>query len=145
MSLIKWTDREDFPTFSNVIEKFFNGEGGLLSMVSKGTSVPAVNISENKKAFEIELAVPGMSKEDFNISVEKDRLIVRSEKEETKEEKEKHFTQREYSYSSFYRSFKLPENANSESIDAKYDNGVLRVMIAKLVPSAPETRLIEIA
>jgi HSP20 family protein len=71
----------------------------------------------------VSLAAPGMKKEDFKIDVDGNMLTISSEKEETKEEKEKKFTRKEYNYSSFSRSFTLPDEVNKEKIDAKYEDG----------------------
>jgi HSP20 family protein len=94
-------------------------------------NVPAVNITEEKDDFKVSLAVPGMKKEDFNIDIEGNMLTISSEKEEAKEEKEKKFTRKEYNYSSFSRSFTLPEDVNKEKIEARYENGVLILSLPK--------------
>jgi HSP20 family protein len=94
-------------------------------------NVPAVNITEEKNTYLVALAVPGMKKDDFKISVEGNMLTISSEKEESKEENEKKYTRREYSYSSFSRSFTLPEEVIQEKIDAKYEDGVLKITLPR--------------
>ena len=94
-------------------------------------NVPAVNITEDKDAYQVSLAVPGMRKDDFKIDVDGNMLTISSEKEETKEEKDKKFTRKEYSYSSFSRSFTLPEEVNQEKIDARYEDGVLKISLPR--------------
>jgi HSP20 family protein len=94
-------------------------------------NVPAVNITEQKDSYLVSLAAPGMKKEDFKIDVDGNMLTISSEKEETKEEKEKRFTRKEYNYSSFSRSFTLPEEVNQEKIDAKYEDGVLKISLPR--------------
>lgn len=94
-------------------------------------TVPAVNISEEKNHFIIEMAAPGLKKEDFKINVEGDVMTIASEKEEEKKEEGKHFSRREYNYSSFSRSFTLPETANINNIEAKYTDGLLKLTIPK--------------
>jgi HSP20 family protein len=97
-------------------------------------TIPSVNITEEKDSFLIEVAAPGLKKEDFNIELEGNLLTISSEKEsETKEgdETKDKFFRREYSYSSFSRSFTLPENTDAEKISAKYADGVLKLNIAK--------------
>ncbi len=95
------------------------------------TNVPSVNIVENTKDFRIELAAPGLEKKDFKIAMENGMLVISAEKkEEIKEEKE-NFMRREFSYNKFTRSFRLPENCLTEKIDAKYENGVLRLILPK--------------
>ena len=95
------------------------------------TNIPAVNITEQKDEYQVSLAVPGMKKDDFKIDVDGNMLTISSEKEENKEEKEKKFTRREYSYSSFSRSFTLPEGINKEKIEAKYEDGVLKIVLPR--------------
>lgn len=93
----------------------------------KTMNMPAVNITEEKGEYKIELAVPGMKKDDFKIDVDGNMLTISSETEESTEEKEKKFTRREYSYASFSRSFTLPEEVNQDMIEAKYEDGVLKL------------------
>ena len=102
--------------------------GGALGRIM---NMPAVNITEQKNDYLVSLAAPGMKKEDFNIDVDGNMLTISSEKEETKEEKEKKFTRKEYNYSSFSRSFTLPDEVNKEKIDAKYEDGVLKISLPR--------------
>ena len=92
-------------------------------------NVPAVNITENKDEYLVSLAVPGMKKDDFRIDLDGNMLTISSEKEESKEEKDKKFTRMEYNFTSFTRSFTLPEEINREKIDAKYEEGVLKISL----------------
>jgi len=93
--------------------------------------IPAVNVSETEKEYEIEMAVPGMTKNDFKVKVEDGVLSISSEKKEEKEDKKKNYTRREFSYRSFDRSFTLPENATSDDVKAKYEDGILKLSIGK--------------
>lgn len=93
--------------------------------------IPAVNVKELDNSFEIEMAAPGMSKKDFQIKVENGMLEISSEKKEEKEAKENNYTRKEFSYEGFYRAFNLPENVNVEKIDARYEDGILKLMIEK--------------
>jgi len=93
--------------------------------------VPAVNITDNKENYLISLAIPGMEKKDFNIDIEGNMLTVSCEKEETKEEKDKAYSRKEYNYNSFSRSFNLPEEVIQEQINAAYDNGILNITLPK--------------
>lgn len=108
-------------------EWFDNGS----SIFNRMLTVPAVNVSETKENFMVTLAVPGMKKEDFDIRMDGNMLTISCEKEETKEEKEKAFNRKEYNYSSFSRSFTLPEEVMKEKIDAVYENGELKLMLPK--------------
>ena len=122
---------ERMPT---VFEDFFKpwnewfDNGGLFG---RTMNIPAVNITEQKYDYLVSLAVPGMKKEDFKIDVDRNMLTISSEKEETKEEKDKKFTRKEYNYSSFSRSFTLPDEVNREKIDAKYEDGVLKISLPR--------------
>jgi HSP20 family protein len=95
--------------------------------------VPAVNVIEAEKEFVIELAAPGLTKKDFNLEVENGVLTISVEKKSEKEETDKNFTRKEFNYSNFTRSFTLPENVNDEKIIAHYEEGILKLHIAKKV------------
>lgn len=119
----------NLPTF---FEDFFKPWNEWFTAPWKGMfSVPAVNIEETEKEYQVSLAAPGMSKDDFKIDVNGNMLTISAEKEETTEEKEKPFTRREYNYSSFSRSFTLPDEVNRESIVARYENGVLKLLLPR--------------
>jgi HSP20 family protein len=107
-------------------EWFDNG-----SVMNRTLNIPAVNITENKDHFNVSLAVPGMKKDDFNIDIEGNMLTISCEKEEKKEEKDKKYTRKEFNYSSFSRSFTLPEDVNKEKIEAHYEDGVLKMNLPK--------------
>lgn len=97
------------------------------------TTVPAVNVKETDTEFELEVAAPGMKKDDFQINLENDILTISSEREEEKEEENGRFARQEFSYQSFQRTFSLPENmVDSEKIDAKYHDGILHLTLPKL-------------
>jgi len=93
--------------------------------------VPAANVFEHDNDYIIHLAVPGMSKEDFHIVTENRTLWVSAEKEERLQEKDEEFTRREFNFSSFRRSFMLPNNVLLEKVQAKYEDGILKIMIPK--------------
>ncbi|WP_336518405.1 Hsp20/alpha crystallin family protein [Pollutibacter soli] len=95
------------------------------------SKIPAVNITEHKHEYLVALAAPGMKKEDFKIDMDGNILTISSEKEETKEEKEKKFTRKEYNYSSFSRSFTVPEEIIREKIEARYENGILNISLPR--------------
>lgn len=98
---------------------------------NKMLTVPAVNIVEKNSHYNISVAAPGLKKSDFKIDVDGNVLNIKAEKEDTKEEKEERYTRKEYNYSSFSRSFTLPEEVNKEKIEAAYEDGVLRLMLPK--------------
>ncbi len=100
---------------------------------STDTTLPAVNVKEDDDAFLIEVAAPGMKKDDFKVHFENNLLTITSEKEEEKQEEEKgRYTRREFSYQSFQRSFTVPESVvDGEKISAKYCEGILCVTLPK--------------
>ena len=97
----------------------------------RSLSMPSVNITEDEGGYNVSLAAPGLKRDDFKIDISGNMITISSEKEENKEEKEKKFTRREYNYSSFSRSFNLPEEVNKEGIEAKYADGVLNISLPK--------------
>lgn len=98
-----------------------------------GTTLPAVNIKETSDAFEVQMAAPGMNKEDFKVELDNNLLTISSEKKQENEVNEgEAFNRREFSYQSFQRSFRLAKEAvDAEKIQAKYENGVLHLLIPK--------------
>lgn len=103
------------------------------------TTLPGVNIKEDKDGFEVEMSAPGFKKNDFKIELNNSQLTISSEKQVEKETKEgQRFNRREFSYQSFTRTFTLPESAESEKILAKYENGILSINIPKKEEAKPK-------
>ncbi|MDP3469886.1 MAG: Hsp20/alpha crystallin family protein [Daejeonella sp.] len=135
MALVKFangnTNKVFKPAYNDVFESFFNADPFL----SKSTLLrnPAVNIAENENEFHIELAAPGLKKEDFKINLENDLLSVSAERKEEKTELDdaKKYNRLEYNYSSFMRTFTLPETADHAKISAEYKDGILYIKVAK--------------
>lgn len=107
-------------------EDFFKG----FAWFNKTT--PAVNIFEKPDKFFLELAVPGMEKKDFHVTIDNGVLEIKAEKEMMKEEEEKMWARKEFNYFNFKRTFMLPENVLVDKIQAKYENGLLRIMLPKV-------------
>ena len=131
--------------FSSLMNEFFRPDwfGGMETL---NTTLPAVNIKENEKDFELELAIPGFKKEDFNIEVDENILTISSEVTSENESKESNYTKREFSYTSFKRAFTLPETVDEDNINANYESGILRLTLPKRKEALPKPkRLIEIA
>ena len=116
-----------FDDFFRPWNEWFDNSG----LVGRTINMPAVNIVENKDDFAVSVAVPGMKKDDFNIDVEGNMLTIGCDREEKREEKDARFTRKEYNYASFSRSFTLPEEVNREKIDARYEEGVLKLILPK--------------
>lgn len=94
-------------------------------------NMPAVNISEDTESYKIDLAAPGLEKNDFKIEIKNNVLTISSEKENKREEKNEKFMRKEFNYCSFKRSFALPQTADTEKISASHNNGILSVQIHK--------------
>ena len=110
-------------------------------------SIPAVNIVENLTNFVLEVAIPGIKKENLIIEAEEDTLKVASKAVDTKEEEEKdiQYTKREFNYTNFERSFTLPENIQIEDINASYENGVLTITLPKMEEKKALKKMVEIS
>lgn len=134
--------------FPSLLDELFT-ENRLDTPNYENFSIPAVNIQEKNTNFVVQLAVPGLSKENFNIEVEDDILKisaeVTSENEENKTEDETKFTRKEFNFKSFKRSFTLPENINVENVNASYENGVLEITLPKKEEEKVLKRMVEIS
>jgi HSP20 family protein len=99
---------------------------------TRSSSMPAVNIREDEKKFTLELAVPGIDKKDLKIDVDKDLLTISSESKKETEENTEGYKRKEFNFTSFCRSFQLPDNVNKEKIEASYKDGILNVSLPKV-------------
>ena len=137
MSIVRFSNQ-----FPSLFDHFF--ENDLFDWSNRhfsntDTTLPSVNIKESTDEFEVELAAPGLDKSDFNIELNRDILTISSEKKIENEIKEgQQFARREFSYQSFSRTFTLPNTVDNEKIKAKYENGILRVMIPKKEEAKPK-------
>ena len=98
-----------------------------------GSNLPSVNLKETDSKLEVEMAAPGMKREDFKVEIDNNTLMISSEKEEEREEtrKKDNYVRKEFNYQSFYRSFYLPENVDENKIEASYKDGILHVTVSK--------------
>ena len=130
MTLVKFNNktRNTAPYFNNVFDSLFSDALNKNYGVNK---VPNVNIYESANEYKIELAAPGLSKEDFKIDLKKDNLSVWVEKKVEETDVQKDFTRKEFEYTSFARSFVLPEGVDTDKISAEYINGILTITIGK--------------
>ena len=128
----------------SIFNDFFDNEW----IVKPNFSTPAINVIENEKDYKVEVAAPGMNKEDFNIHLnENQELVITVEKNTQNEQKEeKKYLRREFSYTKFQQAFQLPDNVDKEKIGAKVENGVIEITLPKLAPEdkARINRIIEI-
>lgn len=131
MTLIKFNNRFPWraPVFDDFLDKadFFNDD-----FINSESLMPAMNVKEKDSLFEIELATPGFSKEDFKVTIDNDRLHISAEKRKEEEEKKEGYIHKEFNYSSFKRSIKLPETIDQEKeVKAKFKNGILKLKLLK--------------
>ncbi len=131
--------------FDNFNRELLNWDNKNYSSTS--TTVPAVNIKENGDTFEVEVAAPGMAKDDFKVTLDGNLLTISSAKQEENEEHKDNYTRREFSYQSFQRSFELQkEVVDQDNIQARYENGMLRLTIPKKEEAKQkEPQMIEIS
>ena len=118
------------------------------SLSNFAKNAPAVNILETDNEFKIEVAAPGLKKEDIKVELEDGLLTISSETKQEKEEKDKEgkYTRREFSYSSFKRSFSVDEDSvDADNIAATYENGVLNIQVPKKTKATPEKKTKTIA
>lgn len=141
---IRRTEQNWLPSIFN---DFFSEEWPLMRNVS--TTAPAINVKEDEKMYHVEIAAPGMTKEDFQVHVnDQDELVVSVEKkqENKEEDKKTKYLRHEFNYSRFEQSLLLPDNVNKEAIAAKVEHGVLHIDLPKLDPTVQKqtTRVIDI-
>ena len=120
-----------WPTTSSVDDflndNFLNWPGRM----NGGGTLPRVNITETDEDFRVEMAAPGMKREDFHVELDNDILIISSEVSDTHEDNNSSYTRKEFNYESFKRSFHLPNTVEADKIAAKYEDGLLRLVIPK--------------
>lgn len=151
--LVRKKNHRPNASLAQIFDTFFNED--IMNYPTKvnhrKTSVPSVNVKESEDGFNLELAVPGLTKEDIKLELENDILTISAEKKvenETTEENSKKtekYTRREFSFQSFKRTFTLPETIDVSNINAKYENGILLVDLPKKEEAKPQpVRNIEI-
>ena len=139
MRIVKYNNNNNFPSLMN---EFFNEDFGM-NLINRNRSVPSVNSIENNDSFEIDLAVPGMNKEDFKIELIDKLLIISSENSNSIGNDNMRLN--EFNYSSFQRSFRIPESVELDKIKANYKNGILKIKLPKKKDSITKpNRVIEI-
>jgi len=140
MTLIKRSNSL-FPSVPSFFDDFFTRDVFDWSNANSayGSSLPAVNIKEDENIYEVEVAVPGLKKDDFKIELENDVLTISSQKEVEEEKVDDNYKRREFRYSSFKRTFSLPENkVDGDKVKAKYVDGVLHITLPKREEAKPK-------
>lgn len=132
-SLASSNSNQNFPTLSNWLDDIFNRDlpSVFTSNFNTGITLPKVNIKETADAFMVEMAVPGLKKSDLQIDIDNQVLSISTETKEENEHEEENYTRREFGYSSFKRTFTLPESVNDEKINASYKEGILSILMPK--------------
>jgi HSP20 family protein len=144
MTLVKFNNglkNNSNPFFNDVFDSILNDRFINDKLI---TRTPAVNIAETENDFQIELATPGLKKEDFKINLDKNVLSISAEKKAEESTETKKFSKREYSYNSFTRSFTLPDTADQTKIEADYTDGILKLTVAKREEAKFQSREIAI-
>jgi len=145
MTLVKFNPAKNngslIPGFNDVFDSVLNDTFFNDRLTSR---VPAANISETEDHYHVELAAPGLKKEEFKLNLDGNVLNVAVERRNENNDAAKNYSKREYSYNSWVRSFTLPESADAESIEASYMDGVLKIDIAKREEAKIVRRQIEI-
>lgn len=130
--------------FRSMLSDFFKTSDFFEDGFGNKNWLPAVNVSESEKSYEIEVAAPGMKKEDFKVKTDNGMLTISSERKEEKEEKKKNYTRQEYNYHSFSRSFTLPDDAKEDEIKAHYEDGVLKLSVGRKAHAAAKGKEIAV-
>ena len=133
MSLVQFTHR---PTATSIFDELFHPS--FFPASNHAISEPAVNVQEGEKGFVIELAVPGKSKNDFEIELDQEVLTISAEASNAAEESTDNFSRKEFNYASFKRSFTLPDTIDASKISAKYTRGILRVDLPNRTEAVPQ-------
>lgn len=133
------------PLLRRFMEDFWNNESLIdRPFFTADTQWPAVNIKENEKDFEIEVAAPGFQKEDFQLNLQNNVLSISAENRRENKEQKDNYTRQEFSYSSFNRSFSLPETVEDGEIKARYENGLLHLSVQKTAQPQNQKKTIPI-
>lgn len=124
----------------NWLNSWFNDNFFDTDVVARtNATAPAVNVKENEKAYVMEVAAPGLKKEQVHMDIDKDGFLnvaIENKAENKDENKKEHYLRREFSYSSYQQSYQLPDNVDREKINAKVSDGVLEIELPKVAPSA---------
>jgi HSP20 family protein len=144
MTLVKFNNNAKstlMPGLNDVFDSIFNDTFFNDRLIAR---VPAVNISESENNYHVELAAPGLKKEDFKLNLDSNQLSISVETSAENQDNQKNYSKREFSYGSFVRSFTLPEGADANKIEAAYQDGILRIDIGKREEAKMVRRQIDI-
>lgn len=138
MALVKFNHMDQTPALTDIFENFLGRDLVDFRKQHRHRNVPAVNIYENNDEFRLDLAAPGLKKENFKINLDNNFLTISSEVQSSNEDKNTTCNRREFSYGSFQRTFTLPDTVDTEKISASYEDGVLSIHLAKKDEAKPK-------
>ncbi len=144
MAIVRFNHRPVSRNYNEVFGDFFNLPSSWHNPSDDVSSLPATNISETTEAYHVEVNAPGRAKEDFKINLEKDLLTISFEKKEESKTEGVNSIRREFSFNSFKRSFSLDEKVDTSNIQAKYENGILKIDLPKKAEAKPEVKQITV-
>lgn len=146
VSFFPTTNKKPVHSFDSLFDSFFRDDFPVSFRNGASLSRPAVNIAETEDNYRIEVAAPGLAKDDFDVKVDQDVLTISAKKEMKEEGKNEKYTRREFSFMEFKRNFHLPETVDAAGIAANYEDGILKVTLAKKEEAKPEpVKKIEVA
>ena len=137
MSIVKWKNRNELLPALNMADwamNFFKDDDFFDKrwLPAFEMTTPSVNVKETKEAYKLEVAAPGMKKDDFKVEVKDGHLCIAAETKSEKEEKDENYTRKEFNYQAFSRSFWLPENVKVDNVKATYNDGILMIEVPKV-------------
>lgn len=140
MVITRWDPFRELASLQNRVNSLFHdyGRSNQEDLTTSGSFIPAVDVYEDEHKVALKLEVPGVNEQDLDVQVENNTLTIRGERRFEKEEKEENFQRIERRYGSFTRSFALPNTINTESVKANYENGVLKIELAKREEAKPK-------
>ena len=140
MVITRWDPFRELSTLQNRVNSLFQdyGRPSQDELTASGSFVPAVDVYEDEHKVTLKLEVPGVKQDDLDVQIENNTLTIRGERKFEKEEKEENFQRIERRYGSFSRSFTLPNTIDTDSVNANYENGVLKVELAKREEAKPK-------
>jgi len=140
MVITRWDPFREFASLQNRVNSLFQdyNRSGQDELSLTSSFVPAVDVYEDEHKVTLKLEIPGVTQEEVDIRLENNTLTVRGERKFEKEEKEENFHRIERRYGSFARSFTLPNTLDADSVQANYENGVLKIELAKRVEAKPK-------
>lgn len=145
MTHVRFNNRPVARRYNDFFSDFFNTPSVWNNPSSDVSTLPATNISENDQAYHVEVNAPGRTKEDFKINVDKDLLTISFEKKEEVKTEGTNSIRREFSFQSFKRSFSLDEKVDTNNIQAKYENGILKIDLPKKAEVKEEIKQIAVS